>query len=143
MKPTRAAVTKHAPWVALLTAIIVPTLSYLEARATAKAAEIASHRAQRTATERTVKVEDTQSAVYKLIIREVDRLGKDTDACHERIDKLASAVQSLADASRRATITEIAPEMIQQASVVRPLATDLPKRKEDVSSGDPLAGALE
>jgi predicted transcriptional regulator len=141
---------KHAPWVAIVIALGVPTLGYLEARSLARAATTKASKAQNVATERTGKVEDTQGAVYKLLADGLGRVAEDTDACHERVDALAEAVQTLAKESNRgrrgqrvsATYSEVSSEMVQQAAIVRPMAKALPKRKADVKKGDPIAGAL-
>jgi hypothetical protein len=143
---------KHSSGIALtalLASLAGPTISYLEARSQAKAATAQAQAAQATATKRTGVVEGTQSAMYQLLVSQLERVAKDADACHERVDALSKAVQGVATNTRRggrrgaANYAGVASEMVQQASVVRPRGAKLPRRKSDVAKGDPLAGALK
>jgi hypothetical protein len=142
-------VQKSAPWVAIATAAIIPFFTYLqassEARAAAAKAQAVGVRAEETGRQATAevgKVQEGQGAVYHLLVRELERLAGDVEACHERVDQVDDELDDLASTprERRARHERVA----EQRTIERPpAAMSLPKAKGDVKAGDPLRGVLE
>ena len=135
---------KSVPWVALASAVALPFFGYLESRSSVREAELRAQTAQLEASKNVGKVEDTQGAVYDATSLALGLMTKDIDACHRRVDSLAEAVSKLDKNARRSRSRPVAiSEVIQQASVVRPLDYSLPRNKRDVKSGDPLQKVLK
>jgi hypothetical protein len=130
----QAKVQKHGPWVAIATAAVVPFFTYLQATADSRAAKAEAHEAQHQGEVQAAKSgasldksEDDMAVRYRLIVRELDRVAMDSDACHERVDLLAEEIEDMGTRprSRRGT-----PRITEQRAIERPAAVDLPSWDE-------------
>lgn len=125
---------RSAPWIALATAAIVPFFSYLESSKQAEAVEVmAKNQSQ--------KNQETTKAVYTTAAKTTEKLQADITACHQRVDKLAEALVDLAVARRRTL--EVPGPVMEQRAISRPNYDEMPKRKAEVSRGNPLFDVLE
>jgi hypothetical protein len=116
---------KSAPWVAIALALIGPLFSYLEVR-----------EARRSARGDASDAQGATGAAYRLLVREIERQTEDIDACHERVGRLAEALEELAMASPL--------EVTEQAAIERPAAREeLPTEASELPKGAPLKKALE
>lgn len=114
---------KHAPWVAIVLALIGPFFGYLEVRAVHRSAGRGADEAK-----------GATGAAYRLLVREVDRLGEDIDACHERVDRLGEALEEISIATPL--------EVAEQRQILRPAPTRLPMAAEELPAGS-LKEALQ
>ena len=123
-------VQKHGPWVAIATAAVIPFFSYMQARSESQAAKAQAHEAKHVAEVEAAgassslgRSEDDMAIRYRLLVRELDRLAEDSDACHERVDLLADEIEDIATQPRRRRDT---PRVEEQRAIERPAAAKLP-----------------
>lgn len=136
-------VQKSAPWVALASAAIIPFFSYLESSSRAREAEAKARQVQVIQQTDHNEVTDTTTAVMSATTEVTDRLQADITACHQRVDKLAQAMEEIATSRRRTTTAPAAIMEQRTLASERPAAKPMPRRKSDVDPDDPLAGALK
>jgi len=117
MTPIKRAARKahaSAPWVALVTSLAVPFLSFVESRDTARAARTQAALAEKMASKTTTEVDsvDMQTeAAFKLVVFELQRLAKDVDSCHARYSELEDKINELSSHHRSRRALRLQPDV--------------------------------